>query len=136
LPQVLAPGAIEVLVFNEPETVPPPFNTRTLIRHSPQITDVRLNGEEMGRVGKEIARRLRHTTDKAYFLIPTAGYDSYAVKGEGFYDPEADQAFVDALKADLPDNIELIEVDTHIEDPAFAVQAAQLLIELIEAKSH
>jgi hypothetical protein len=43
---------------------------------------------------------------------------------------------VDALKADLPNNIELIEVDTHIEDPAFAVQAAQLLIELIEAKSH
>ncbi len=58
LPQVLAPGAIEVLVFNEPITVPPPFNTRTLIRHSPQITDVRLNGEEMAKVGKEIADRL------------------------------------------------------------------------------
>ena len=26
LPQVLCPGAIEVLVYNEPETVPPPFN--------------------------------------------------------------------------------------------------------------
>ena len=36
LPQVICPGAIEVLVYNEPETVPPPFNTRTLIRHSPQ----------------------------------------------------------------------------------------------------
>ena len=136
LPQVLAPGAIEVLVYNEPETVPPPFNTRTLIRHSPKITDVRLNGEEMARVGKEVARRLGHTTDKAYFLIPTAGYDSYAVKGEGFYDPEADQPFVDALKSNLPGNVEVIEVDTHIEDPAFAEQAARLLIELIEAKHH
>lgn len=43
IPQVLAPGAIEVLVYNEPETVPAPYNKRTLIRHSPQITDVRLN---------------------------------------------------------------------------------------------
>jgi uncharacterized protein (UPF0261 family) len=136
LPQVLAPGAIEVLVYNEPETVPPPFNTRTLIRHSPKITDVRLNAEEMARVGEEVARRLRHTTDEAIFIIPTAGYDSYAVEGEGFYDPQADQAFVDALKANLPDNIRAIEVDTHIEDPAFATRAAELLIELIEAKKY
>jgi len=136
LPQVLAPGAIEVLVFNEPETVPPPFNTRTLIRHSPQITDVRLNGKEMARVGEEVARRLQHTTDEAVFIIPTAGYDSYAVAGEGFHNPAADQAFVDALKANLPAKIKVIERDTHIDDPAFATEAAQLLIELIEKKSH
>lgn len=134
LPQVLCPGAIEVLVYNEPETVPPPFNTRTLIRHSPQITDVRLNKEEMVEVGKEVARRLQHTKGDAVFLIPTAGYDSYAVKGMGFYDPQADAAFVAALKKDLPKNIRVIERDTHIEDPAFAVEAAQMLIEMIRAK--
>ena len=134
LPQVLAPGAIEVLVYNEPETVPPPFNTRTLIRHSPKITDVRLNAEEMARVGEEVARRLQHTKGPAYFVIPTAGYDSYAVKGKGFYDPEADLAFAQALKANLPPNIMVLERDTHIEDPEFASWAAELLIELIEKK--
>ena len=133
LPQVLCPGAIEVLVYNEPETVPSPFNTRTLIRHSPQITDVRLNGEEMAAVGKEVARRLSHTKDEAVFMIPTAGYDSYAVAGEGFHDPTADQAFVDSLKANLPANITILERDTHIDDPAFATEAAQRLISLIEA---
>jgi uncharacterized protein (UPF0261 family) len=135
LPQVLSCGAIEVLVFNEPETVPTPFNTRTLIRHSPKITDVRLNAEEMARVGEEVAKRLSHTTDEAVFIIPTAGYDSYAVAGEGFYDPAADQAFVDALKANLPANIRVIERDTHIENPAFATEAARLLIKLIENKN-
>jgi len=134
LPQVLCPGAIEVLVYNEPETVPPPFNTRTLIRHSPQITDVRLNKEEMAEVGKEVARRLQYTKGDAVFLIPTAGYDSYAVKGMGFYDPQADAAFVAALKKDLPNNIRVVERDTHIEDPEFAVEAAQMLIEMIRAK--
>jgi uncharacterized protein (UPF0261 family) len=135
LPQVLCPGAIEVLVYNEPETVPPPFNTRTLIRHSPQITDVRLNKEEMAKVGKEVARRLQYTQGNAVFLIPTAGYDSYAVKGMGFYDPQADAAFVEALKKDLPKAIRIVERDTFIEDPAFAVEAAQMLIELIRGKS-
>jgi uncharacterized protein (UPF0261 family) len=134
IPQVIAPGAIEVLVYNEPETVPPPFNTRTLIRHSPKITDVRLNASEMAAVGKELARRLSFTKDRAVFMIPTAGYDSYAVKGKGFYDPEADAAFVRELTANLPSCIEVVKRDTHIEDPAFAVEAAKTLIALIEAK--
>jgi uncharacterized protein (UPF0261 family) len=134
LPQVLCPGAIEVLVYNEPETVPPPFNTRTLIRHSPQITDVRLNREEMAKVGKEVARRLQYTLNDAVFMIPTAGYDSYAVKGMGFYDPEADAAFVAELRAGLPENIRLVERATHIEDPTFATEAAETLIGLIAAR--
>lgn len=134
LPQVLCPGAIEVLVYNEPETVPPPFNSRTLIRHSPKITDVRLNAEEMARVGEEVARRLQFTQGEAVFMIPTNGYDSYAVEGMGFYDPNADAAFVAALKAGLPATIRVVERATHIEDPAFATEAAETLIHLIQAR--
>lgn len=133
IPQVICPGAIEVLVFNEPETVPARYQGRTLIRHSPQITDVRLNKEEMAEVGREVARRLQYTRGDAVFMIPTAGYDSYAVKGMGFHDPEADTAFVAELKADLPTAIRIVERDTHIDDPCFAAEAAQTLISLIKA---
>jgi uncharacterized protein (UPF0261 family) len=134
LPQVLCPGAIEVLVFNEPETVPAKYQERTLIRHSPQITDLRLNKDEMAEVGKEVARRLQYTQGDALFMIPAAGYDSYAVEGMGFYDPQADAAFVAELKAGLPKVIPVVERDTHIEDPAFAIEAAEALISLIEAR--
>ena len=134
IPQVICPGAVEVLVFHEPETVPEKYQSRTLIAHSPQITDVRLNGEEMAAAGKEVARRLQHTKDEAVFMIPTAGYDSYAVEGEGFYDPQADAPFVAELKANLPKNIRIIERDTHIEDPAFATEAAELLISLMQKR--
>jgi uncharacterized protein (UPF0261 family) len=88
----------------------------------------------MAKVGQEIARRLQNTTEAAVFIIPTAGYDSYAVDGEGFHDPAADQAFVDALKANLPANIQVIERDTHIDDPAFATEAANLLIDMIHTR--
>jgi uncharacterized protein (UPF0261 family) len=132
IPQVIAPGAVEVLVFNEPETVPAPYNTRTLIRHSPQITDVRLNTEEMVAVGRELARRLQSTKTPAVFMIPTAGFDSYAVKGEGFYDPAADAAFIRELKANLPPSIKVEERNTCIDDPAFATEAVNTLITLIK----
>jgi uncharacterized protein (UPF0261 family) len=131
IPQVIAPGAIEVLVFNEPETVPARYRGRTLIRHSPQITDVRLNPAEMAEVGAEVGRRLQSTTRDAVFMIPTAGYDSYAVQGRGFYDPEADAAFVRALRASAPACVRIVERPTHIEDPDFASEAARTLLALI-----
>ncbi|MCX6027033.1 MAG: Tm-1-like ATP-binding domain-containing protein [Chloroflexi bacterium] len=134
IPQVICPGAIEVLVFNEPETVPEKYRGRTLIPHSPQITAVRLNKEEMTEAGKEVARRLQHTKDESFFLIPTAGYDSYAVQGMGFHDPEADEAFVAELRANLPASFHIVERHTHIDDPAFATEGAELLISLIEKR--
>lgn len=133
LPQVICPGAVEVLVFNEPHTVPARFQGRTLVRHSPKITDVRLNCDEMIAVGKEVARRLQSARD-AVFLVPTAGYDSYAVAGGPFHDAEADTAFVRELAANLPAGVRLIERPTHINDPAFAAEAAETLVGLIRAR--
>ena len=70
---MICPGAVEVLVFNEPETVPDRYAGRTLIRHSPQITDLRLNGDEMSELGKEVVKRLQHTQSEAVFYIPKGG---------------------------------------------------------------
>jgi len=133
LPQVICPGALEVLVFNEPETVPDKYRSRRLVRHSPQITDVRLNRQEMIDVGREVARRLQATTSEAVFLVPTAGYDSYAVGGQPFHDPEADAAFVVELRRGLPENIRVIERDLDINAPAFATEAAETLLGLIRS---
>jgi uncharacterized protein (UPF0261 family) len=104
------------------------------VRHSPQITDVRLNREEMAAVGREVARRLHSTTADAVFLVPTAGYDSYATAGGPFHDPEADAAFVRELAAGLPPAVRRIERATDVNDPAFAVEAAQTLGRLIQAR--
>ena len=135
LPQVLCPGAIEVLVFNEPETVPERYRDRRLVRHSPQITDLRLNRDEMAKVGREVGRRLASTKDDAVFLIPKAGYDSYATEGEAFFDLDADAAFVEALRGSVPERIAVIERDLDINDPAFATEAAETLIGLMRAKA-
>jgi uncharacterized protein (UPF0261 family) len=135
LPQVICPGAVEVQVFNEPHTVPARFHGRTLVRHSPQITDVRLNADEMTEVGREVARRLQATAGDAVFLVPTAGFDSYAVTGGPFHDPEADMAFVSALAANLPAGVRLVERSTHINDPDFAAEAAETLCRSMKARS-
>jgi uncharacterized protein (UPF0261 family) len=134
LPQVICPGAVEVLVFNEPHTVPPKFQGRTLVRHSPKITDVRLDRDEMAAVGREVARRLGATASDAVFLVPAGGFDSYAVAGGPFHDPEADAAFVRELAANLPPGVRLVERPASINDPSFATEAAETLAALIRAR--
>jgi uncharacterized protein (UPF0261 family) len=134
LPQVICPGAVEVLVFNEPHTVPAKFQGRTLVRHSPQITDVRLTAEEMAAVGREVAQRLASTAGDAVFLVPGAGFDCYATAGGPFHDPKADAAFVRELAAHLPPGVRLVERASDINETAFAVEAAETLCGLIRAR--
>ena len=78
-------------------------------------------------------KRLSHTTGKAYFVMPKQGMSRYAVEGGQLYDPIGDAAFLAAIKAGLPDNIELLERDLHAEDPAFVKEAVERLISLIES---
>jgi len=134
LPQVLAPGAIAILVFGKPETIPEKFRDRKIIPHSPLITDVRITRDEQIEVAKEIGTRLQHTRDPAVFMIPKKGYDSYSVAGMGFWEPESDTAFVETLRASLPSNIQLKELDMDINDPAFARAMVDELVELMKQK--
>jgi uncharacterized protein (UPF0261 family) len=94
---VLCPGPIEVLVFNGPETVPLPYRDRTLIRHSPQITDVHLDKAEMAEVGREVSP-VYNTPKVRDFPGAYRGIRQLFGKGQGFYDPEADEAFLSEVK--------------------------------------
>jgi uncharacterized protein (UPF0261 family) len=68
-------------------------------------------------------------------MVPSAGYDSYATEGEPLCDPQADAAFVEALRENAPARVRVVERPVHINDPAFATEAAETLIGLIKAKA-
>ena len=54
-------------------------------------------------------------------MLPLEGVSLIDVEGKPFHDPAADQALFDALKANLPGNVGLVEMDTHVNDDAFAI---------------
>ena len=86
----------------------------------------------MVQVAKEITSRLAATKAKAYFIMPTKGVSRYSTEGMVLEDPESDEAFFHEIRSSLPENFELIERETHAEDPAFVREAVELLISLIE----
>jgi uncharacterized protein (UPF0261 family) len=128
LPQVLCPGAIAILVYGPHDSIPDKYKGRQYVPHSPLITDIRLTKEEQVAVAREIARRLQGNRGPCTFFIPTRGFDSYSAEGQTFWDPEADAAFVATLKAELPPDIQVVERDADINDPAFAAELAHTLI--------
>ena len=133
LPQVICPGGAEHLgLFVEPNVVPERYANHQYVFHSPVIFVPRLNRQEFVQVAEEICKRLQGTEGNAVFMLPLRGVGRYSIPGGPLYDPEGDDAFFAALKADLPPRVNVVEIDTHAEDPVFVEEAVRRLVEMLE----
>ena len=65
--------------------------------------------------------------------MPLQGVSMIDAEGQPFHDPEADAALFDALRAGLGDNVELIEMDSNVNDPEFAEAMADKLDEYMKS---
>lgn len=133
LPQVVSLGAMDMIAFSPPETVPSGWGDRNLYVHNPSVTLVRTSAEEARRAGAWMAEKLNRATGPLTVFIPLRGTSAYAVEGAVFHDPEADRELFGALRAGLDPSVEVVEMDTHINDSAFATAMARRLDELYRA---
>jgi uncharacterized protein (UPF0261 family) len=134
LPQVVSLGALDMVNFGPRETVPPQFEDRNLYVHNPTVTLMRTTPEECAELGRQIARKLSAARGPTALFVPLKGVSMIATEGGPFYDPAADEALVEALRAGLGANVELHELDADINDPVFAEAMADRLHELIQEK--
>ena len=133
LPQVLCPGGAEHLgVLSDPNVVPDKFKDHDYVFHSPVVFVPRLRADEFVRVAEDIKTRLQHTKGNAVLMLPLDGTGRYAMPGGELRDTESDAAFFAALKDGLPEGIEVVERNTHAEDPEFVRECVDRLIGLIE----
>lgn len=132
IPQVVSVGALDMVNFGPMDTVPAQFKDRNLYKHNPTVTLMRTTADELKSIGHEIASRLADATGKTTLILPLKGVSMIDVEGQPFYDAEADKALFDTLRTELEGtNVEIVELDTDINDKEFAVAAAQKLISLL-----
>jgi uncharacterized protein (UPF0261 family) len=132
IPQVVSLGALDMVNFGPMETVPERFRERQLYVHNPTITLMRTTPEECAELGRRIARKLNAAQGPVSLFIPLRGISLIAVEGQVFHDPDADEALLAALRDDLDDSVDVRDLDTDINDPAFAEAMADRLHELYE----
>lgn len=134
IPQVVSLGALDMVNFGPLETVPERYRERNLYVHNPTITLMRTTPDECRQIAEVVASKLNAATGPTVLFVPLRGVSMIATEGQPFYDPEADTALFETLRERIDrSKVEVHEVDTDVNDPAFARAMADRLHELIEA---
>jgi uncharacterized protein (UPF0261 family) len=132
VPQVIAPGALDMVNFGPPATVPGQFSGRLFFEHNPTVTLMRTTAQEMAELGTRIGRKAAAATGPAEVFWPERGISALDSDGQPFWDPAADAACLAALdRALTPAGRVLRRVDAHINDPRFATAMADRLHQMI-----
>ena len=136
IPQVVSLGALDMVNFGPLETVPERFRNRNLYVHNPTITLMRTTPDECREIGRIIAEKLNEATGPTELFVPLRGVSAIATEGQVFYDLEADAALFETIRSTIDTaKVVLHEVDTDVNDPAFAMAMANRLHELMGATS-
>jgi uncharacterized protein (UPF0261 family) len=122
IPYVGSCGALDMVNFWAPETIPQAFRQRLFHRHNPQVTLMRTSVDECARIGSWIGEKLNACHGPVRFLLPEKGVSALDAPGEVFHDPEADAALFAALENSIQQTPQrhLVRLPLHINDPQFA----------------
>ena len=131
IPQVVSLGALDMVNFGAPDTVPKAFADRNLYHHNPSVTLMRTTPEESQEIGRRIAEQLNCAAGPTVLMLPLRGVSMIDAPGQPFYDPGANQALFEALRRHVEDKIELVEIDAHINDPEFSTAVADRMLQLL-----
>jgi uncharacterized protein (UPF0261 family) len=130
IPQVVSTGALDMVNFYGPDTVPSKFKDRVFYRHNPNVTLMRTTAQECAAIGADIARKLSKSTGPVSVLLPARGVSAIDKDGQPFDDPNARRSLHDAIRSGLP-RADVTELDLHINDVEFADALASKLLTLM-----
>lgn len=124
IPCVMSAGALDMINFGNKSTVPEKFSDRLFYEHNAEVTLMRTTPEENRQLGEWIGKKLNACEGEIRFLIPLQGFSALDSEGQAFWNPEADQAFIEVLEKTLvqTDKRKIIKVDAHINSDEFAQQ--------------
>ncbi len=128
LPQVVSLGALDMVNFGARDTVPAQFEDRNLYVHNPSVTLMRTTLAECEALGREIARKLAPARGPVALFVPLQGVSAIDIEGGPFHDPVADKGLFATLRDNLPENVELHELEHNINDPEFALAMVDQLV--------
>ncbi len=133
IPQVVVPGCLDMVNYGSPDTVPAKYKDRKLFSWAPDVTLMRTDQIENIQLGTTISERLNNSKGKVAILLPMGGISRISVEGGPFYDPAVDQILFETIKEKANDSIEVLEIDTHINEGHFATVAVEKLLSLINS---
>jgi uncharacterized protein (UPF0261 family) len=131
IPQIVAPGGLDFIIEGPVDDLPARYRGRKIMVHTPTISLVRTSADEMARVATLIAQRLAGSTGPAAMILPLRAFGWFTREGQPLHDPESDRAFVETFKGQAPAGVQVVEMDTHLNDPEVGQVAVRLMKEML-----
>lgn len=132
IPQVVAPGCLDMVNYGHLDTVPKRFQSRQLYSWAPDVTLMRTDEEENRTLGRSLAQKLNKTSGEAAMLIPLNGISIVSSQGGVFHAPATDEVLFNTIRSELRAGIPLIEMEVDINDKTFALKAVELLLNMLD----
>ncbi|WP_439615119.1 Tm-1-like ATP-binding domain-containing protein [Shinella sp.] len=126
IPQIVAPGAIDMVDFPTWQPVPARFAERPYHAHNRLLASVTSDGETRREIARAIAGKLAAAAGATAFILPAGGLQQWDQEGEPLHEPDALAAFVEEMRESMPDGVELHEIAGHINDDAFCAKALEI----------
>ncbi|MGX9119786.1 Tm-1-like ATP-binding domain-containing protein [Mesorhizobium sp. BHbsci] len=132
LPYVGSVGALDMVNFWAPPTIPGRYSGRLFYEHNPNVTLMRTTPDESRKIGEWIGTKLSLCDGPVRFLIPEKGVSALDIEGSAFFDPEADAALFEAIERTIKpgDTRSVTRLPMHINDPEFAKAAVAAFLDI------
>jgi uncharacterized protein (UPF0261 family) len=135
IPRLVVPGGLDcaVLEFTR-NNIPEQYKNRKIFFYDFRSA-IRLNEDETRTLADQLSTKLNKDATNIKILIPLRGWSEADRKDGPLYDPPLNQFFTQRLKEKLDPQIQIEEVNHHINDQAFAVIAAQKMDQMIQKQT-
>ena len=131
VPQVVSVGALDMVNFGAPETIPAKFTGRTFYKHNPQVTLMRTTPEECREIGRRMAEQLNKATAPVVLMIPLKGVSMIDDATGPFRHEEANRELFASLKQHCTMKVRIKEIEAHVNDTEFAHALADEMLSLV-----
>ena len=125
-PQIVAPGCYDLVDVVGWQTPDARWKDHDAHAHNRLLTSYVLADDERRDVARAHAQKLNPAKTKTAFLMPLRGCHEWDRPDAPLHRPSGLRAFAETLKADLSSQVELHELDCHINDPLFCEAALQI----------
>ena len=127
VPQIVAPGFYEFVDVIGWQPKAPEFEGLESHAHNRLITSYVLEDEGRRAVARAHCTQLAEAKGDTVVMLPLQGCGEWDRPGNPLHNPAGLAAFMETFAAECPDNVDLRQLDMHINDDAFADAALRVL---------
>ena len=127
IPLIFAPGASDMIDLPAWQPIEERYASRDYHAHNRLIASITQTASERVETAIVMTEKLAQATGPTAFILPAQGIQAWDREGEALHDPAAMEAYAQAFRDHMPDNVDFHEIDAHICDPAFCDEVLSIL---------